>query len=107
MGVTWDSGEGSRLSLRAFLRQARRLKNATVSPSPYFHVGTLPHLAHVEFDLGHGEILAVNELLDPLATDAEHPADLSRTHKVMHSGNHSQHDTCHLTTGQECGRLVT
>jgi hypothetical protein len=26
---------------------------------------------------------------------------------VMHGGNHSQHATCRLTMGQECGKLVT
>ena len=80
---------------------------APVSASPRRDLGPLPDFAHFERDLRRGEVLAVDELLDPLTADAEHPADLSRTHEVMHGGNHSQHDSGHLTMGQEYGKLVS
>jgi hypothetical protein len=73
-----------------------------------FYVGPFPDLAHIEHNLGCGKVLVLDDLLHALATNAaEHAPDLGGPHKMMHSENHSHHATCHLTTGQECGTLVT
>lgn len=75
---------------------------APVSQSPLLDRRALPHLAHVEHDLGLGEVGSRDQLLDTLAAEAaEHAADLSRPHEVMHGSNHSQDSTRHLTSGQD------
>ena len=56
-----------------------------VSLSPGDHGLALPDLAHVEHDLGRGEVLAGDQLLHPLAADAEHAADLGGPHEMMHA----------------------
>lgn len=80
---------------------------AAMIACPLLDFGALPHLAHLEHDLGLGEVIARDQLLHALAADAEHAADLRRAHEVVHGSNHSQDATRHLTSGQECGRLVT
>ena len=74
---------------------------------PRFHVSPFPHFAHVKLHLGPRPVGALDELLDPLAADAEHPADLGRSDEMVHSSEHSLDDSSHLTIGQEYGRLVT
>lgn len=81
---------------------------AAILARPCFDVGALPHLAHVEHDLGCGEVVAGDQLLNPLSAEAtEHAADLGGAHEVMHGSNHRLDATRHLTSGQEYGRLVT
>lgn len=81
---------------------------AAVTLSPCHDSGALPNLAHLQRDLRSGEVRPADELLDALPAEAaEHPADLSRSHEVMHGGNHSRHASSHLTMGQEYGRVVT
>lgn len=75
--------------------------------SPSHDVSALPDLAHFERYFRLGPVVPLDELLHPLPGHAEHPADLSRTHEVMHGGNHRLHASSHLTMGQECGKLVT
>lgn len=72
---------------------------APVSACPRLHVGAQPHLAHVEHVERRGEVLAVDDLLDALTTEAaEHAADLCGAYKLTHKKNHSRHATCLLTT---------
>ena len=71
-----------------------------VAVRPGHDVLSLPDLAHVEHGLRGGEVGAVDELLDPLAADAEQAADLSRADELLHSGKHRHHATSHLTIGQ-------
>jgi hypothetical protein len=75
--------------------------------SPLLDCGPFPDFAHVEHDLGSGEVVVGGQLLDTLPAHAEQAADLRRPHEVMPDSNHGQDATSHLTWGQEYGKLVT
>lgn len=67
----------------------------SLRPGDYFV--PLPDLAHFEHDLWRGEIVPRDELLNALAADSEHAADLCRTHEVMHGRKHRHLTASHLT----------
>jgi hypothetical protein len=73
-----------------------RRDGAPAVARPRLHFGALPDLAHFQDRVRAREVVTVDELLNALATDAEHTADLRRPHKVMHG----HHASCHLTSGQ-------
>jgi hypothetical protein len=53
-------------------------RQAPVLARPLLDVLALPDLPHVKVCFRRGEVGPVDELLNPLAADAEHTADLSR-----------------------------
>lgn len=59
----------------------------TVS-DPVLDLVGVPDLAHGEHDNGLGEVLATDELLDPLAAHAKALSDLGAADEVMHGADH-------------------
>lgn len=74
---------------------------------PRFDISAVPDLAHGEHAVRLREVRPRRQLLDALATDAESLADLGGAHQVLHDREHSHETSGHLTSGQECERVVT
>ena len=103
-GISSPAPHGGRGALRG---GTATLDCAPVIASPGFHVFPLPDFAHVKHHVWRGEIIALDDLLDALTTDAaEHAPDLCGSHEMMHGKNHSRHATCRLTRGQDYETLV-
>jgi hypothetical protein len=72
-------------------------EQTTVLAGPRFDSGTRPDLPHVEDDLGRGEVVAADDLLDALAADAaEHASDLGGPNQMVHAADLSERYS-HLT----------